>query len=157
VARLFPRMAIACTLIVSAGCSKEARTLGPDLPVTPPNGPADPRAAKYEKNVYQVAQGGRYFTWYGCASCHGSEADGAANLSDRSSIHGTTFDQTYAFIADGHGRKLWTDNKRIPAEQLWQLTAYSRSLPQLALERRRRQDLDQIGEPQGSVWAGAVK
>jgi cytochrome c oxidase cbb3-type subunit 3 len=154
---LFPGLALACTLVVPAGCSKESRTLGPDLPVTPPNGPADARTAKYENNVYQVAQGGRYFTWYGCGSCHGLEAAGAANLSKRRSTHTLTFDQDYAFIADGHGGKLAIDSKRMPAEQLWQITAYVRSLPQLAPERRRRQDLDQIGEPQGSVWAGPVK
>lgn len=140
-----------------AGCSKEARTLGPDLPATPPNGPADPRAAKYENNVYQVAQGGRYFAWYGCGSCHGSGAQGAADLGDGRWMHGGALDRVYASIAHGHGGALAAYGDRIPAEQLWQLTAYVRSLPKLAPERRRRQDLDQTGEPQGRTWAGPVQ
>lgn len=140
-----------------AGCSKESRTLGPDLPVTAPNGPADPRVAKYEGNVYQIAQGGRYFTWYGCGGCHGSGAQEAANLGDKQWAHRGAPDQVYAFIAHAHPGKLATYGDRIPAEQLWQLTAYVRSLPKLAPERRRRQDLDQVGEPQGRIWSGPVK
>ena len=157
-ARSFPRLALAFALVAPAtGCSKEARTLGPDLPATAPNGPGDPRAVKYEGNVYQVAQGGRYFTWYGCGGCHGSGAQGAANLGDQQWAHGGALDQVYAFIARGHGGALSAYGDRIPAEQLWQLTAYVRSLPRLAPERRRRQDLDQIGEPQGRTWSGPVQ
>lgn len=139
------------------GCSEESRTLGPDLPQTPPEGAGDPRADRYEGNVYQVSQGGRYFTWYGCAGCHGSDAQGRLNLGDAQGAHGDSVDQTYAFIARGHPGKLATYGDRIPAEQIWQITAYVRSLPDLAPERRRRQDLDQIGEPQGRTWSGAVK
>jgi cytochrome c oxidase cbb3-type subunit 3 len=154
----FPGIALAFALVASAaGCSKESRTLGPDLPATPPNGPADPRAAKYEGNVYQVAQGGRYFTWYGCGGCHGAGAQGAANLGDRQSAHGGELNRVYTFIANGHSGRLAAYGDRIPPEQLWQLTAYVRSLPQLAPERRRRQDLDQVGEPQGRIWAGPVQ
>jgi cytochrome c oxidase cbb3-type subunit 3 len=142
---------------VAAGCSKESRTLGPDLPVTPPNGPTDARTATYENNVYQVAQGGRYFTWYGCGGCHGSGARGAANLSDGRWANGGGVDRVYMFIAHGHPGELAAYGDRIPAEQLWQLTAYVRSLAALAPERRRRQDLDQVGEPQGRVWSGPVK
>ncbi|KTF69374.1 hypothetical protein ACNFJ7_04650 [Sphingomonas sp. HT-1] len=48
--------------LMVAGCSAESRSAGPDLPQTGPTGAQDPRAARYERNVYQVAQGGRYFT-----------------------------------------------------------------------------------------------
>ena len=143
-------------LVTIAGCTKETRTVGPDVAQTAPNGPDDPRAAKYE-NVFQVSQGGRYFTWYGCGACHGLDAEGRLDLGDQQWAHGDEVDQVYAFIASGHSGELATYGERISAEQLWQLTAYVRSLPKLAPERRRRQDLDQTGEPQASTWSGPVK
>ena len=140
-----------------AGCNGESRTLDADLPQSAPKGASDPRAAKYERNVYQVAQGARYFTWYGCGQCHGGEAQGIRNLGDTVWVHGGDLDQVYGFIAHGHPGVLGRYGERIPAEQLWQLTAYVRNLPQLTPERRRRQDLDQAGEPQASRWAGPIQ
>ncbi|MDB5688614.1 MAG: cytochrome c [Sphingomonas bacterium] len=131
--------------------------LGPDLPQTPPNGADDPRAAKYDGNAYQISQGGRYFAWYGCAGCHGSDAKGRLALADMQWRHGGALDEVYAFIARGHPGKLARYGDLIPPEQVWQLTAYVRSLPELAPERRRRQDLDQVGEPQGRTWSGPVE
>jgi cytochrome c oxidase cbb3-type subunit III len=150
-----PLLAV-CALAL-AGCSEESRTLGADLPQTAPNGAQDPRAAKYERNVYQVAQGGRYFTWYGCGGCHGVDAKGALKLGDKIWVHGSDLDQVYAFIAKGHPGALARYGERIPTEQLWQITAYVRNLPQLEPEKRRRQDIDQTGEPKGSAWSGPVK
>jgi len=146
--------ACACLL---AGCSGESRTLGADLPQTAPKGAQDPRAAQYERNVFQVSQGGRYFTWYGCGACHGGEAGGALNLNDKIWVHGSDLDQVYAYIARGHPGALAHYGERIPAEQLWQITAYVRTLPQLPPEKRRRQDVDMVGEPQGAKWTGPVR
>lgn len=140
-----------------ASCSAESRSAGPDLPQTAPKGAQDPRAAAYERNLYQVAQGGRYFTWYGCGSCHGSTAQGPLNLGDRVWVHGSDLDQVYGFIASRHLGARPGYAARIPTEQLWQITAYVRNLPRLTPEKRRRQDLDQVGEPQGSNWTGPVR
>lgn len=139
-----------------AGCSAESRTVGADLPQTEPNSGRDPRAGKYEGNAYQIAQGGRYFTWYGCAGCHGSGATGARDLDDKVWAHGSDLRQVYRFIARGHPGALANLGERIPSEQLWQITAYVRTLPQLTPEKRRRQDLDQVGEAQGNRWTGPV-
>ncbi|GAA0750196.1 hypothetical protein CA233_19735 [Sphingomonas sp. ABOLD] len=127
------------------------------MPQTAPNGAQDSRAAAYERNLYQVAQGGRYFTWYGCGSCHGRSAKGPLNLGDRVWVHGGALDQVYGFIAERHPGATAGYAARIPAEQLWQITAYVRNLPRLTPEKRRRQDLDQVGEPQGSNWTGPVR
>jgi cytochrome c oxidase cbb3-type subunit 3 len=158
VSGLFPRLAFLLALgLLTAGCSKEARTLEPDLPQTPPDSAGDPRASKYEGNVYQIAQGGRYFAWYCCGSCHASEVTGRLNLGDSRWVHGGAVNAVYSFIAHGHPGKLASFGARIPTEQLWQLTAYVRSLPDLPPERRRRQDFDQVGEPQGRTWSGPVE
>lgn len=145
-----------CALFL-ASCSAESRSVGADQPQTAPRGARDPRAAKYERNRYQVAQGGRYFTWYGCGACHGSGATGARDLNDKIWVHGGDLDQVYAFIARGHPGALAQYGDRVPVEQLWQITAYVRTLPQLKPEQRRRQDIDQVGEPQVATWAGPVR
>ena len=139
-----------------AGCSAESHSVGADLPQTEPTGAQDPRAARYERNAYQVAQGGRYFTWYGCGACHGSDASGPLNLNDKVWAHGSDLDQVYRYIARGHGGALARYGERIPPEQRWQITAYVRTLPQLKPEKRRRQDVDQVGEAQGDNWTGPV-
>lgn len=143
--------------LLLASCSAESRTVGADLPQTAPHGAHDPRAAKYERNRYQVGQGGRYFTWYGCGACHGAGATGALDLNDKIWVHGGDLYQVYAFIARGHAGALAQYGARIPVEQLWQITAYVRTLPQLKPEQRRRQDMDEVGEPQGATWAGPVR
>jgi mono/diheme cytochrome c family protein len=140
-----------------AACSAERRPAGPDQPQTPPNGPADPRATAFETNKYQLGQGGRYFTWYGCGACHGRGATGALDLADDRWLRGGTFDRVYQAIADGHPGITPSFGARIPPHQLWQVTAYVRSLKDLPAAQRRRQDLDAAGEAEGSNWAGPIR
>ncbi|HEU4958928.1 MAG TPA: cytochrome c [Sphingomonas sp.] len=138
-------------LAILAACSREARTLGPGLPQTPPKGPGDPRIAFYQGNVYQISQGGRYFSWYGCGGCHGETAPGPLKLSDGGWTRGGEFDQVYRSIA-GHAA-----GPRIPTQQLWQITAYVRDLHAHTPAKLRRQNLDEKGEPTGDSWSGSVR
>lgn len=143
-------------LSLVAGCSREQRVVDVGPPQTPPRGPSDRRIPLYQDNAYQVSQGGRYFSWYGCAGCHGNGATGQADLTSGRWVHGGQFDQVYRYVESGHeGRQSF--NGAIPAEQLWQITAYVRELPATELDKRRRQDLDGSGEPQGTKWSGPVK
>lgn len=141
--------------LLLAGCQREARDIGPSLPQTAPNSAADPRKAYYQDNVYQVAQGGRYFSWYGCAACHDEDASGVRNLGDGRWRYGGSFDQVFASVAERHGSLNYA--ARVPPEQLWQMAAYVRDLPQHAPEKRRRLNIDQVGEPQGRTWSGPVR
>jgi cytochrome c oxidase cbb3-type subunit III len=142
-------------LALCTGCSRESRSLGPDLPQTPPTNDADQRASRFEGNIYQVAQGGRYFAWSGCGGCHGHDATGRLSLADDRWEHGSGVAAVYRSIADRHGRLDY--GRRLTPEQLWQVTAYVRSLPTLPPYRRRRQDMDLAGEPEGSQWSGALQ
>jgi cytochrome c oxidase cbb3-type subunit III len=146
------RFAIALLL---AGCQREARDIGPSLPQTAPRGADDLRIGYYQDNVYQVAQGARYFSWYGCAACHGEGASGVRDLGDGRWRHGGSFDQVFASIAERHGDLSYA--ARVPPEQLWQLAAYVRDLPQHTPEKRRRLSVDQVGEAQGRTWSGPVR
>jgi cytochrome c oxidase cbb3-type subunit 3 len=142
-------------VLLFTGCSREERAVGAGLPQTPPGRGDDRRIPFYQENAYQIAQGGRYFAWYGCSSCHGDDAKGHLDLGTGRWIHGSGFDRVYQFIERGHDGHLY--EAQIPTEQLWQITAYVRDLPTIEREKRRRQDLDGTGEPQGSVWTGPIK
>ena len=126
--------------------------IGPSVPQTPPSGDADPRISAYQKNVYQVSQGGRYFSWYGCSQCHTEDAPGALKLADGRWQHGGGFAQVYGSIVARHPGHHF--QARIPVEQLWQITAYVRDLPGHTPEKRRRLLVDQKAEAQGSSWQG---
>lgn len=138
-------------LLLLAACSKEKRVLDADQPVTDPIGPQDPRTRQFQDNAFQVAQGGRYFAWYGCSNCHGDGARGPLDLAAGRWRHGSTPDRVYAAIS-GHGAL----GARIQPEQRWQLAAYVQQLPKLDPAYRRRQDTDQVGEPQASHWTGSI-
>lgn len=140
------------TLAALAGCNNEARELGPSLPQTAPAENTDPRISAYQSNLYQVSQGGRYFSWYGCSACHSDSAPGAANLADGRWQRGHGFADVYRAIAAHQPEPAYGDV--IPVEQLWQVTAYVRDLPKHYPEKRRRVSLDKKGEPQGSHWSG---
>jgi mono/diheme cytochrome c family protein len=148
----FPLLMLA---LLMGACSKEVRTLDSDQPQSAPTGAEDPRATRFEGNAFQVSQGGRYFTWYGCGACHAQGAQGVLNLADGRWRHGGSVDAVYASVARRHGRYRY--GERIPAEQLWQLTAYVRQLTTLQPDRRRRQDIDQRGEPQATAWTGPLR
>ena len=151
---LVNRVAGLAVLVMALGaCSIEKRAVGPDQPSTPPDGPGDPRIALLQDNAFQIAQGGRYFTWYGCGACHAQQALGPRNLADAAS-RAAGFDRLYDRLARRHAPPL---GDHIPVEQLWQITAYVRSLGTLDPANRRRQDLDQKGEPQGNSWQGPVR
>lgn len=137
-------------LMALTSCSNEQRILEADQPVTDPVGPADPRTRQFQANAWQVAQGGRYFAWYGCDGCHGS-ARGPLDLANPHRRHGSSANRIYASITR-HG----TLGARIQPEQRWQLAAYVAQLPTLDPAMRRRQDRDQVGEARANAWPGPI-
>ncbi|MDB5725117.1 MAG: cytochrome c [Novosphingobium sp.] len=144
-------------VLALTACTAEQRSTGPEQPQTPPNGPLDTRIAFFENNASQLAQGGRYFSWYGCNGCHADGVQGPLDLNDRRSRRGLNFDQVFTAIADGHATMVPSYRDLIPTAQLWQITAFVRSLPSLPAGKRRRGDVDQVGEPQAAQWSGPVK
>lgn len=132
-------LVVAC--LFAGGCSSEQRALSSEQPLSVPHGPHDPRIVMVESNPYQMAQGGRYFTWYGCGACHGNKGKHWLPA---------PFERVYARI--GHRGF----DRRVPVEQRWQIAAYVRSLQAIDPIRRRRQDVDQKGEPMSSQWTGPL-
>ncbi|HWV12210.1 MAG TPA: hypothetical protein VN110_02845 [Sphingobium sp.] len=129
-------------MILLAGCSAEQRTLVAPQPTSGPTGPEDPRIAAIKDNFYQISQGGRYFSWYGCTNCHGEPKAGWPPV--------LPFVTYYARI----GHKGY--DRRVPVEQRWQISAYLNSLPATDAARRHRQAVDQKGEPTLEKWQGPL-
>jgi cytochrome c oxidase cbb3-type subunit 3 len=146
---LTKRRAVAMAVVAAlTACSSETRPVGAELPRTPPTGSDDPRIDQYKNNAYQISQGGRYYVWYGCATCHASGSGTAPDLASARWQRDDGFDAVYASIAHAHAGRPGEYEGRIPVEQLWQIAAYVRGLPTLAPEKRRRQDIDMFAEPQ---------
>lgn len=139
-------------LLGLAACGQERRVIDREQPLTDPISATDPRWTQYSGNAWQVAQGGRYFVWYGCARCHGAAAKGAVDLGDTHWRHAMPPDRAYTAI-NRHGRIA----AGIPTEQRWQLAAYVQQLPSVDPARRRRQDLDQSAEAQKESWSGPLE
>ncbi len=156
--RTTPRSLLLATLLASLfGCAKEVRTLDAGPPLTPPLAANDPRVPRYQDNAYEVSQGGRYFTWYGCGGCHSLGTKTAPDFTAGRWRNGGDFDQVYRFIDHGHPGVQASYGASIPVEQMWQITAYVRDLARQPAEKRHRQDNDQQGEPRGRTWTGAVR
>ena len=141
-------------VLALTGCEYEKRNIGPDHPLSPPTGAADPRIGFYDKNAWQMASGGRLFTWYGCGACHDANAKGLMSLRGGRLVD---FDVLYSAIAKGAPPRMPAYRDRMPSESIWQLTAYVRSLRTLKDTKRLRGDLDQKGEPTGHKWAGPAR
>ena len=142
--------------LLAMACAPEKRAIGPALPSTPPTGPDDPRAARIEANVFEVAEGGRQFRWAGCGQCHGPDAAGFARLDDQTWRCGGGVTRIYASIAQGCGAAMPAFENRLTSEQVWRIAAYVKSLAELDRHKRARGDNALAGEPDGALWKGPV-
>jgi cytochrome c oxidase cbb3-type subunit 3 len=132
----FPDLAVASLAIALAAmplltaCEREERRFEPPAPGARVK--AEQRAAmiaSYERNAYAISTGKRLWTWYNCSGCHayGGGASGPA-LFDDVWIYGGDALSIYATIAEGRPNGMPGYAGRVPEDQLWQLTAYVRSL-----------------------------
>lgn len=127
-----------------AGCQREERQLRLDPPLAAaldeialmPNGisGAPPQAyvalgRPYETNAYNLSQGKRLYTWFGCKDCHrdGEGGSGPAFL-DGWWLYGPEMVSIFASIRDGrpHGMPAFRD--KMTTEQIWQLAGYIQTI-----------------------------
>ena len=127
--------ALVLTAVAMAGCDRESREFEHPAPGAEVAGreAAAAMVSQYERNAYALASGKRLFTWYNCSGCHanGGGASGPA-LIDDVWIYGGDAQSVYETIADGRPNGMPAFKGRIPADQIWQLAAYVRSLAALA-------------------------
>lgn len=83
----------------------------------------------YERTAYDLSQGKRLYSWFGCASCHG-EGEGGAGPAflDGWWLYGPSMVSIAASIRDGrpHGMPAFRD--RMTIDQIWQLAGYVKAV-----------------------------
>ena len=121
-------------LLLSAVCCllsshREQRDLNPPISAY---ATAKAAASPYEGNAYAISQGQKLFEQYNCSGCHfhGGGGIGPA-LMDEEWIYGSSPAKIYETIAEGRPNGMPAWGHRIPAQHIWQLVAYVRSLGNL--------------------------
>jgi cytochrome c oxidase cbb3-type subunit III len=83
----------------------------------------------YESDSFNLSQGKRLYTWFGCANCHGDGRGGAGpSFLDGWWLYGPEMASIAASIRDGrpHGMPAFRD--RMTTEQIWQLAGYVKTI-----------------------------
>lgn len=89
----------------------------------------DPRASAYYDNADAVTIGKRLFGQYNCSGCHSNGGGGMGPaLMDDEWIYGGRLEQIHQTLVEGRPNGMPTWGGKIPDEQLWQLSAYVRSM-----------------------------
>jgi cytochrome c oxidase cbb3-type subunit 3 len=87
----------------------------------------------YEGNAWAISEGKRLFEYWNCVGCHSRGGGGMGPpLMDAEWIYGADPENIVASIVEGRPNGMPSFRGRIANQQLWQLTAYVRSLSGLA-------------------------
>jgi len=149
-----PRLAAVAVLaftcaVALGGCEREMRRFEtppdnrasprPEAPRTSALQPAEARddpvrqpagnGEGYEGNAYNVAQGKRLYRWYNCAGCHAQGGGGMGPaLTDDQWRYGSEPAQIFSTIMQGRPNGMPSFGGHLSEDQVWQLTAYVRSM-----------------------------
>ncbi len=142
----FPTSWAILTLLLTAGCAKNspssaAHDASPGTSgggvittaLTPGVGHSlittDPRADRYYDNAEAVNTGKRLFAQYNCSGCHSNGGGGMGpSLMDDEWIYGGRLEQIHQTLIEGRPNGMPAWGGKIPDEQLWQISAYVRSM-----------------------------
>jgi cytochrome c oxidase cbb3-type subunit 3 len=83
----------------------------------------------YETSGFDLSQGKRLYSWFGCASCHGDGRGGAGpSFIDGWWLYGPSMVSIVASIRDGrpHGMPAFKDKMTI--DEIWQLSGYIKTI-----------------------------
>ena len=102
-------------------------------PLSPgPNPPVERRSGLgggYEDNAFHVSQGKKLYVWFNCNGCHANGGgDSGPPLMDDKWIYGGEIQNIYATIQQGRPNGMPSFRGRIPDQQIWQISAYVRSM-----------------------------
>jgi cytochrome c oxidase cbb3-type subunit 3 len=131
--------------VMLVGCKREERQMRLDPPIIAalgelrlmPNGisGASPEIVfaldhPYENNAYQLSQGKRLYSWFGCPVCHGAEGGGGIGPSflDGWWLYGPEILSIAASISNGRPHGMPAFKNKMTTEQIWQLAGYVRTI-----------------------------
>ncbi|HJT16137.1 MAG TPA: c-type cytochrome [Thermoanaerobaculia bacterium] len=127
-------------LALVAGCQDHGGTIAADSGQPPLRNPVGPVPGPdvalplprnpYANNAVAINNGRQWFKRYNCAGCHGGHGGGGMgpSLRDPDWIYGSSEPDIFADIAEGraHGMPAW--GTKLPADQVWELVAYIKSM-----------------------------
>jgi cytochrome c oxidase cbb3-type subunit 3 len=115
---------------------------------------------EYENNAYALSEGKHLFESMNCTGCH-AHGGGAIGppLMDAKWIYGSQPDQIFSTIVQGRPNGMPAFHGKLPDYQVWQLTAYVRSLSGQAKKdaATSRDDDIQMKTPENSVETQSPK
>jgi cytochrome c oxidase cbb3-type subunit 3 len=95
---------------------------GGGVPPTPSGNPA-------EQNAYSLSEGKTLYTSYNCSGCHANGGGGMGPaLMDDEWIYGYQPDQIFRTILEGRPNGMPAFRQKIPDYQIWELSAFVRSM-----------------------------
>jgi len=133
---------VIAALVFATGCKREQREFDAQSPAAPAYSavtldtlqPGVPRpeltvVSKAEGNAYDISEGKRLFSQWNCAGCHSHGGGGMGPpLMDNEWIYGGRLEQIHQTLVEGRPNGMPTWGGKIPDEQLWQISAYVRSM-----------------------------
>ncbi|WP_051443793.1 c-type cytochrome [Afipia sp. P52-10] len=138
---------VCCAMLIAAalaGCQREERTLRLDpasaaalndvrlMPDGTAGAPPQIFTAlgkPYADNAYDLSQGKRLYSWFGCRQCHADDRTGIAPsfLAGRWR-YGPSLASIVVSIRDGRPGGMPSFHARLTTEQIWQLAGYVQTL-----------------------------
>ena len=108
---------------------------------------------EYEDNAYALSEGKRLFSQMNCVGCHAHGGGGMGPaLMDSKWIYGYQPEQIFSTIVEGRPNGMPSFRGKLPDYQIWQISAYVRSLSGLTPKSAApgRDDDMQSKEPENS-------
>lgn len=140
-------IAVVTLLLLTMSCRREQRELRRAAPASDrPGGvvrlaelqPGQPWPEVTVRNIneeraYDLAEGKRLYIAYNCVGCHSHGGGGIGPpLMDEYWVYGSHPENIYDTIVEGRPNGMPSYGGKLPAHQIWQLTAYVRSMSGLA-------------------------
>ena len=83
----------------------------------------------YENTAYDMSQGKRLYSWFGCAACHKNGEGGVGpSFLDGWWLYGPEMVSIVASIRDGRPHGMPAFRERMTIDQIWQLAGYVKSI-----------------------------
>jgi cytochrome c oxidase cbb3-type subunit III len=140
----------ALMLCIATACEREARRLNEEPPKPPsvfvsqvnlqpgPTFISDTAEGPFDDNAHGTTEGQILFDQMNCSGCHANGGGGMGPpLMDDEWIYGSLPNQIFASIAEGRANGMPSWKYRLTTQQMWQLTAYVRSLSSLTPKSAR--------------------
>jgi cytochrome c oxidase cbb3-type subunit 3 len=88
--------------------------------------PANP----YEGDRSVLSEGRRLFGWFNCSGCHGDHGGGGMgpSLRDSTWLYGGQPGEIFASVVEGRSLGMPAWGTKIPADQIWKIVSYIKSL-----------------------------